>query len=85
MMNERQLGLLPAQGLYFQHVNRLEMSHVKVQPKAPDARPATSTDDVHRADVSFITAPSVPSAFSFQRSSNLRILLSRAAPDLILP
>jgi len=79
------LGPLPAHGFYFRHVNRLEMSHVEIQPKAPDARPAICTDDVHRADFAFITAPSDMPAFSFQRSSNLRVLLSRAAPDLIVP
>ncbi len=44
------LGALPAHGFYFRHVNRLEMSHVEVQPKAADARPAIYTDEVHRAD-----------------------------------
>jgi polygalacturonase len=78
-------GALPAYGFYFRHVNRLEMSHVEVQPKAPDGRPAIYTDDVHRADFCFITAPTQPRAFSFNKSSDIRVLLSRAAPDFILP
>ena len=75
------LGVLPAHGFYFRHVNRLEMSHVEVEPKTPDARPAIYTDDVHRADFYFITAPSNPPAFSLKNSTDTRIMLSRAAPD----
>jgi polygalacturonase len=79
------LGTLPAHGFYFRHVNRLEMSHVEIQPKARDARPAIYTDDVHRADFAFITAPATPPAFSFNRSTDLRVMLSRAAPDSTTP
>jgi polygalacturonase len=79
------LGTLPAHGFYFRHVNRLEMSHVEIQPKAPDARPAIYTDDVHRADFYFITAPNTVPAFSLNNSTDTRILLSRAAPDSIVP
>ena len=75
------LGTLPTHGFYFRHVNRLEMSHVEIEPVAPDARPAIYTDDVHRADFFAITAPSTPPAFSFNKSSDIRVLWSRAAPD----
>jgi polygalacturonase len=75
------LGTLPAHGFYFRHVDRLEMSHVEVEPTTPDARPCIYTDDVHRADFFAITAPSSPPAFSFNKSSDIRILWSRAAPD----
>jgi polygalacturonase len=75
------LGPLPAHGFYFRHVNRLEMSHVEVAPVAPDARPAVYLDDVHRADFFAITAPSTPPAFSFNKSTDIRVMLSRAAPD----
>jgi hypothetical protein len=37
------LGTLPAHGFYFRHVKRLEMSHVEIEPSAPDARPAIYT------------------------------------------
>jgi len=79
------LGPLPAYGFYFRHVNRLEMSHVEVAPLAPDARPCIYLDEVHRADFFAITAPSSPPAFSVNKSSDVRILMSRAAPDSILP
>jgi polygalacturonase len=79
------LGPLPAHGFYFRHVNRLEMSHIEVQPRKPDARPAIYTDSVQRADFSFITAPADPPAFSLNNSSDVRILMSRAASDKIIP
>ena len=79
------LGPLPAYGFYFRHLNRLEMSHVEVAPVAPDARPAIYLDDVHRADFIAITAPSTPPAFSFNKSTDIRVLLSRAAPDSTTP
>ena len=79
------LGPLPTYGFYFRHLNRLEMSHVEVAPVAPDARPAIYLDDVHRADFFAITAPSTPPAFSFNKSTDIRVLLSRAAPDSTTP
>jgi polygalacturonase len=79
------LGVLPAHGFYLRHVDRLEMSHVEIKPRNPDARPAIYTDDVHRADFYFVTAPSNPPAFSFNNSSDTRVLLSRAAPDSVAP
>jgi polygalacturonase len=75
------LGTLPTYGFYFRHVNRLEMSHVEMTSKAPDARPAIYTDDVHRADFAFITAPSTPPAFSFNKTTDVRVMLSRAGAD----
>jgi polygalacturonase len=79
------LGTLPTHGFYFRHVNRLEMSHVEVRPTAPDARPAIYLDEVHRADFFAITAPTNPPAFSINKSTDIRILMSRAAPDSTTP
>ncbi|HEV2645413.1 MAG TPA: right-handed parallel beta-helix repeat-containing protein [Acidobacteriaceae bacterium] len=78
------LGTLPAHGFYFRHVDRLEMSHVEVQPATADARPCIYTDDVHRADFFAITAPSSPAAFSFNNSTDIRVRMSRAAEDSTL-
>jgi polygalacturonase len=78
------LGVLPAHGFYFRHVDRLEMSHVEVQPAKPDARPCIYTEDVHRADFFAITAPNSPPAFSFNKTTDVRVLMSRAAPDSTL-
>jgi hypothetical protein len=79
------LGTLPAHGFYFRHVNRLEMSHVEVQPTVADARPTIYLDDVHRADFYAITAPSTPAAFSINKSTDVRIRMSRAAEDSTTP
>jgi hypothetical protein len=57
------------------------MDHVEVRPMKPDARPAVYTDDVHRADFSFVTAPTEPAAFSFNQSSDIRVMMSRAGKD----
>jgi polygalacturonase len=75
------LGVLPAYGFYFRHVNRLEMSHVEVQTKAGDARPCIYTDEVHRADFYSITAQTAPAAFSFNNSTDVMVRMSRAAKD----
>jgi hypothetical protein len=72
---------LPAHGFYLRHVDRIEMSHVEVQPMKPDARPCIVADEVHRADFAFITAPSSPPAFSFNNSTDIRVMLSRAGAD----
>jgi hypothetical protein len=61
------------------------MDHVEIKPVAPDARRAIYTDDVHRADFFAITAPTTPEAFSFNNSSDIRVLWSRAAPDKVIP
>ena len=79
------LGTLPTYGFYLRHVKNIEMNHVEVRPLKADARPAIYTDDVHRADFIAITAPSNPPAFSINNSSDIRILMSRAAPDSTTP
>jgi polygalacturonase len=78
------LGMLPAYGFYLRHAKHVEMSHVEVKPQAADARPCIITEDVHRADFFAITAPTSPTPFSFVNSSDIRVLMSRAAPDSTL-
>jgi polygalacturonase len=77
-------GSMPSQGFFIRHLKRLEMSHVEIQPAAPDARPSFYLHDVQRADFIAVTAPKTPPAFSLNGVSDLRILLSRAAPDTML-
>ncbi|HXE07025.1 MAG TPA: glycosyl hydrolase family 28-related protein [Acidobacteriaceae bacterium] len=72
---------LPAHGFYLRHVKRISFAHVEVRPLKPDARPAIYTDDVHRADFIDITAPSSPPAFSFNKSTDIRVRMSRAGED----
>ncbi|MCU1226482.1 MAG: hypothetical protein JWQ42_4575 [Edaphobacter sp.] len=71
----------PSQGFYLRHINRLEMSHVEVQPAQPDQRPTFYLEDVNRADFIAVTAPTTPAAFQLNKVTDLRILLSRAAKD----
>jgi polygalacturonase len=74
-------GPMPAQGFYLRHIRNLEMSHVEVQCMEPDPRPSFFLDDVNRADFIAVTAPTGIPAFHLDRVTDLRILLSRAAPD----
>jgi polygalacturonase len=74
-------GDMPAQGFYIRHLRNLEMSHVDVHPMSPDPRPAFYLEDVHRADFIAVTAPTQNPAFFFNKVTDLRILLSRAAKD----
>jgi polygalacturonase len=78
-------GATPSHGFYLRHIKNIELSHVEIASKVPDARPAIYLDDVHRADFIAITAPGSPPAFSVNKSSDVRILMSRAAPDSTTP
>jgi polygalacturonase len=78
-------GVTPAHGFYLRHINRVEMSHVEIHPAAPEPRPSFYLEDVHRADFVAVTAPTTPPAFSINKSTDVRILISRAAPDSITP
>jgi polygalacturonase len=77
-------GPMPAQGFFFRHVSRLEVSHTEVQPVAPDPRPAFYLDDVSRADFIAVTAPKGVPAFSLHNVTDFRVAVSRAAPDMAL-
>ena len=78
-------GPTPSQGFFLRHMKNLEVSHAEVQPVAADPRASFYLEDVHRADFIAVTAPSTPPAFSFNNSSDVRIRISRAAPDSTTP
>jgi polygalacturonase len=78
-------GAMPAQGFYLRHIRNLEMSHVEIQASKPDPRPSFFLEDVNRADFIAVTAPTGAPAFHLNKVTDLRILLSRAAPDTQLP
>jgi len=78
-------GPMPAQGFFLRHIRNLEMSHVEIQAMQPDPRPSFFLQNVDRADFIAVTAPSGIPAFHLDKVSDLRILLSRAAPDTQLP
>ncbi len=79
-------GPMPAHGFFFRHVRNLDLSHVEIQPAAPDPRPAIYLKHVDRADFLAITAPTAPQspAFALHGVTDLRIMLSRAAKDTTL-
>jgi polygalacturonase len=79
-------GLMPAQGFFFRHVNNLELSHVEIAPMNPDPRPSFFLQEVNRVDFIAVTAPNTPQApaFRFNKVTDLRVLLSRAAKDTLL-
>jgi polygalacturonase len=78
-------GPMPAQGFYLRHLRNLEMSHVEVAAAAPDARTTFYLQDVTRADFLAVTSPKGQPAFTLNKVADLRVMLSRAAPDTILP
>jgi polygalacturonase len=73
-------GPTPCHGFFIRHLRHLEMSHVEIQPTAPDPRPALCLQDVQRADFFAITAPKQPN-FSLRNVTDIRVLWSRAAED----
>ncbi len=77
-------GPTPSQGFFLRHIQRLELSHVEVQPTTPDPRPTFHLTDIHRADFLAVTTPSNQPAFHLQNVTDLRVLLSRSTPDTTL-
>jgi polygalacturonase len=78
-------GPMPSQGFYLRHIRNLEMSHVEVQCMRSDPRPSFFLEGVDRADFIAVTSPTGIPAFHLDKVTDLRILLSRAAPDTQLP
>ncbi len=77
-------GPMPAQGLYLRHLRNLEISHVEVAAAQADARTSFYLQNVERADIYAATAPKGQPAFMLNAVTDLRILMSRAAPDTVL-
>jgi polygalacturonase len=76
-------GPTPSSGMFVRHLKNLEMAHVEIAFANSDPRPAFWLEDVHRVDFLAITAPPQPN-FSLHNVSDLRIIWSRAAKDVIL-
>ena len=75
-------GTSPAYGFFIRHLKNLEMSHVELAMREPDARPAFYMDQVQRADFFAITAPrGKAGVFSLHDVKDFRIGWSRAAAD----
>ena len=74
-------GPLPATGLFGRHVRNLELSHVEVTVRAPDARPAVWLKDADGVDASFVKFPSGAPNFAFDGVRGFRTFGSRNVPD----
>jgi polygalacturonase len=78
-------GATPAFGFFLRHMRNVEMSHVELASRVPDARPAFYLADVRRADFFAVTAPrGTEGAFALHDVTDLRIGWSRAAADTTL-
>ena len=78
-------GVTPSTGFFLRHIRNLEMSHVEIANRTPDARPPFYLDSVERADFFAITAPrTADGAFALHNVKDLRIGWSRAAADATL-
>jgi polygalacturonase len=78
-------GPIPASGFFMRHMRNVEMSHVEIANRAPDARPAFHLLDVNRSDFFAVTSPrSAEGAFALHNVQDFRIGWSRAAADTVL-
>ncbi|HKN61215.1 MAG TPA: hypothetical protein VJW93_08565, partial [Candidatus Acidoferrales bacterium] len=79
-------GAMPAHGFYIRHVRGLEMSHIEIEPMAPDARPAFALDNVQSADLLRIRArqPAGVPTFALKSVDDFNLYLSRPLPDMHL-
>jgi polygalacturonase len=76
-------GTIPAHGFYIRHVKGLEMSHIEIEPMAPDARPAFALDNVQSANLLRMRAAQtagVPT-FALKSVDDFNLYLSRPLPD----
>jgi polygalacturonase len=76
-------GTTPAHAFFLRHVKGIEMSGIKIESVAPDARPTFTLHDVSDADFRFIkmpVAPGVP-AFSLNDVTDFSVFRSKSVPD----
>ena len=77
-------GPTPSQGLFVRHARRVELSHIEIASATPDPRPSLVLSNVDRIDILALTAPATP-AIALHTITDLRLMLSRAAKDIVLP
>ena len=79
-------GTTPAHGFFIRHAKAVEVSGIKLESSAPDARPAFVLDDVQGADFTFLKLPSsrVAQNFSLNHVSNFSVFRSKPVADLEL-
>lgn len=74
-------GALPATGMFIRHARNVELSHVEIAVRSPDARPAVWLKDVDGFDASFVKFPSGAPNFAFNGVKGFRTYGSRNVPD----
>jgi polygalacturonase len=78
-------GTTPSQGFFVRHVNGLEMSSVKIEPAADDARPSFVLSDVSGADFRFLNLPRVENnTFVLNKVRDFSVFRSKPVPDIEL-
>ncbi|HUC64139.1 MAG TPA: glycosyl hydrolase family 28-related protein [Stellaceae bacterium] len=79
-------GRLPAQALFVRHARNLEISHLEIASKTPDARPVCWLSDVDGAAFTRFKPPSNAqgAAFLLQDTRRFRIAASPPVPDTTL-
>ncbi len=74
-------GALPASGVFARHASNIELSHIEVSTRAPDARPGLWLQDVNGFDASFLKLPAGAPVAALDRVAGFRTFGSRAVPD----
>lgn len=74
-------GALPATAFFIRHAANIDISHVEVFTRAPDARPGMWLQDVAGFDASFLKLPPGAPGFVLDRVGGFRTFGSRAVPD----
>jgi polygalacturonase len=76
-------GTTPAQGFFIRHVQGLEMSSLRFESAADDARPVFVLDDVQNADFRFLKLPVTAEgkSFALTKVRDFSIFRSKPAPD----
>jgi len=75
-------GVTPAQGFFIRHVNGLEMSDVKIEAGAADARPAFVLENIQGADFRFLKLPAgEQNAFALNNVRGFSVFRSKPVPD----
>ncbi|HTM35168.1 MAG TPA: glycoside hydrolase family 28 protein [Terriglobales bacterium] len=75
-------GTTPSHGFFIRHVNGLEMSSVKIESAADDARPAFVLDDVQGADFRFLKLPKAENnTFLLKNVREFSAFRSKPVPD----
>jgi polygalacturonase len=76
-------GVIPAYGLYFRHINGLQVSDVSLSFEKDDVRSPVVLDDVHNATFDSVQARRMPEVpfFRFTKVSDFTVRDTKGVPD----